>query len=160
MLYVKNTMNLVEKQALEVARMETEALKKTANIAFVVMAEKGDIDDTTIGEHAEVFSPWQAGIHYDTGKICTYAAEQEQPLLYRCLQAHTAQTGWEPPRVPALFNLITDPREEYPAWSQPICAEDSYSIGDKCSYGGKKWVSTCNGNCWAPGVAGWEEVSE
>lgn len=144
----------------EAAAQAAAAQKQVTAIVFAALADAGTLDDTTIGEHAEVFVPWQAGVHYDTGKICTYGDEQGEPLLYRCLQAHDAQTGWEPPTVPALFKQIFAPREEYPAWSQPICAEDSYSIGDKCSYGGKKWVSTCNGNCWAPGVAGWDEVSE
>ena len=71
MEYVKNTMNLAEKQALEVARMETEALKKTANIAFVVMAEKGDIDDTTAMENIDVFAPWQSAIANKQGDLPT-----------------------------------------------------------------------------------------
>lgn len=72
--------------------------------------------------------------------------------------AASATAAGLPPRGGS--GLKFDPREEYPAWSRPICAEDSYSIGDKCSYGGKKWVSTCNGNCWVPGVMGWDEVTE
>ena len=39
--YVKNTNNIAEKQAREVARMETEEQKTTTSIAPVVMDEKG-----------------------------------------------------------------------------------------------------------------------
>ncbi|WP_433004444.1 alpha-lytic protease prodomain-containing protein [Kribbella sp. CA-294648] len=41
---------------------------------------------------------WQAGTTYATGSTVTYSGQR-----YRCLQGHTAQTGWEPPNVPALW---------------------------------------------------------
>lgn len=47
--------------------------------------------------------------------------------------------------------------DEYPEWIQPTGAHDAYKIGDKVSYNDKHWVSTIDGNVWAPGVAGWDE---
>ncbi|MDG4796717.1 carbohydrate-binding protein [Micromonospora sp. WMMD1082] len=44
---------------------------------------------------------WQAGTTYATGATVTYAG-----VSYRCLQGHTAQVGWEPPIVPALWQRI------------------------------------------------------
>lgn len=41
---------------------------------------------------------WQPGNAYRTGDIVVYKETQ-----YRCLQAHTAIEGWEPPVVPALW---------------------------------------------------------
>ncbi|MGC0334177.1 protocatechuate 3,4-dioxygenase beta subunit [Streptomyces sp. SAI-170] len=41
---------------------------------------------------------WTAGAAYRAGDRVTYAAR-----AYLCLQAHTAQPGWEPPNVPALW---------------------------------------------------------
>ncbi|WP_371482771.1 carbohydrate-binding protein [Kitasatospora sp. NBC_00315] len=41
---------------------------------------------------------WTAGTGYRVGDAVTYAGS-----AYRCLQAHTAITGWEPPNVPALW---------------------------------------------------------
>ncbi|HTJ31974.1 MAG TPA: carbohydrate-binding protein [Dactylosporangium sp.] len=41
---------------------------------------------------------WAAGRTYATGDRVTYAG-----VTYRCLQGHTAQAGWEPPNVPALW---------------------------------------------------------
>ena len=38
------------------ARIQT--VGEASNIAFVVMAEAGSIDDTTAGEHAEMFAAW------------------------------------------------------------------------------------------------------
>jgi protocatechuate 3,4-dioxygenase beta subunit len=41
---------------------------------------------------------WQAGVAYKAGDQVTYNG-----VTYRCLQAHTSMTGWEPPNVPALW---------------------------------------------------------
>ncbi|MDO3703483.1 dioxygenase [Micromonospora sp. C28SCA-DRY-2] len=41
---------------------------------------------------------WAPGTAYPAGARVTYGG-----LGYRCLQAHTAQVGWEPPRAPALW---------------------------------------------------------
>ncbi|WP_435824250.1 carbohydrate-binding protein [Micromonospora echinofusca] len=44
---------------------------------------------------------WQAGTGYAAGATVTYAGAS-----YRCLQGHTAQPGWEPPNVPALWQRV------------------------------------------------------
>ena len=43
---------------------------------------------------------WAAGTAYRAGDAVTYGG-----LGYVCLQAHTAQAGWEPPNVPALWRV-------------------------------------------------------
>ncbi|TYB58353.1 cellulose-binding protein [Nonomuraea sp. PA05] len=44
---------------------------------------------------------WKAGTAYATGNTVTYNG-----ATYRCLQAHTALAGWEPPNVPALWARV------------------------------------------------------
>ncbi|MFI6450319.1 lytic polysaccharide monooxygenase [Streptosporangium amethystogenes] len=44
---------------------------------------------------------WQAGTAYAAGATVTYGG-----VTYRCLQAHTALAGWEPPNVPALWQRV------------------------------------------------------
>jgi predicted carbohydrate-binding protein with CBM5 and CBM33 domain len=44
---------------------------------------------------------WAAGTAYKVGDIVTYGG-----VTYRCLQAHTAIAGWEPPNVPALWARV------------------------------------------------------
>jgi chitin-binding protein len=44
---------------------------------------------------------WRAGTAYAAGSTVTYGGAS-----YRCRQAHTAITGWEPPNVPALWQRI------------------------------------------------------
>ncbi|GAA1190535.1 M20/M25/M40 family metallo-hydrolase [Kitasatospora gansuensis] len=44
---------------------------------------------------------WAAGTTYQAGDVVTYNG-----VSYRCIQGHTAQTGWEPPIVPALWQRL------------------------------------------------------
>lgn len=123
-----------------------------ASMAFVILAEAGQIDDTTAAEHAAQFSTWAPHVAYKAGAIRLY-----EGCLYRCIQAHTSQEGWEPPKAESLWVKIADPAEEWPAWSQPISAHDAYRAGDKVSHSEKKWTSDLDGNVWEPGVYGWTE---
>ena len=79
--------------------------------------------------------------------------------LYRVVQAHTTQAGWEPDIAPALFTEVAKPGE-IPDWKQPTGAQDAYMTGDKVRYGGKIYESLIDGNVWSPDVypAGWREV--
>ncbi len=47
---------------------------------------------------------WAPGVAYAVGDTVTYNG-----VVYKCLQAHTSQTGWEPPNVPALWQPIGTP---------------------------------------------------
>ena len=157
-------MSIAISKELRLARAEAQAAQQraalsevqgTASIAFVVMAEAGTLDDTTINEHAAVFAPWAEGVAYTVGQLRTYG-EGEDRRLYRCVQAHTSQADWTPPATPALWAATSDPSEEWPAWSAPIGAHDAYALGDKVSHNGQHWISTVNANVWEPGVYGWE----
>jgi chitinase len=45
---------------------------------------------------------WQPNHAYAVGDIVTYNGH-----TYKCIQAHTSLVGWEPPNVPALWQLIS-----------------------------------------------------
>lgn len=135
---------------------ELTAQRDVAAITFVSLAEKGDIDEVTATEHADLFESWVTDKDYAVGKIVT----RPNGILFKCVQAHRSQTGWEPENTPALWNKIGDPTEEYPEWSQPLGAHDAYPLGAKVSHNGKKWVSDVASNVWEPGVYGWTEVAE
>lgn len=148
-------MDIREKRLEEYARaqaMRVPAVENSMAITFVTLAEKGDIDGVTAGEHTELFAEWESGIGYVQGNIRRY-----EDKLYRCLQAHTSQEDWTPDAVPSLWKNIADPADEWPEWSQPIGAGDAYGEGDKVSHNGKHWLSTVGNNVWEPGVYGWEE---
>ncbi|MEU0086585.1 alpha-lytic protease prodomain-containing protein [Streptomyces sp. NPDC006274] len=52
-------------------------------------------------EPEEPGGTWAAGTVYQAGAQVTYGGS-----AYRCLQGHQAQTGWEPPAVPALWQRL------------------------------------------------------
>lgn len=154
---------------LTAQRADLDEQKNVAAITFVSLAEKGDIDEVTATEHAELFEAWVTDKDYGVGKILTrpnkdYAVgkilTRPNGNLYKCVQAHRSQAGWEPENTPALWTKIGDPSEEYPEWSQPLGAHDAYPLGAKVSHNGKKWTSDVANNVWEPGVYGWSEVVE
>lgn len=136
--------------------VEIENNYTTTGIAFVTMAEAGTIDAVTASEHSDLFSPWAYPIAYTEGQIRRFTDGK----LYRCISNHTSQEDWSPDVVVSLWVAISDPAEEWPAWSQPVGAHDAYDQGAKVTHSDKKWTSDVNGNVWEPGVYGWTEYVE
>lgn len=104
-------------------------------------------------EAVELFPIWATDTAYTADERVSYTDK-----LYRCVQSHTSQVGWEPPNVPALWTEIAKPGE-IPVWKQPTGAQDAYSKGDKVHYpdkDGPVYVSTVDNNVWTPTVYGWE----
>lgn len=131
-----------------------EGTKRATEIAFVALAEGGGIDTVTAGEHQGLFDVWRAGVAYTVGKLRRWGDK-----LYKCVQAHTSQEGWEPDNAVSLWAVAADPTEEWPEWSEPVGAHDAYAAGDKVSHNGKHWISDVGANVWEPGVYGWTEAS-
>lgn len=101
--------------------------------------------------------PWTNGVAYAVADPVTH-----QGAIYLCIQAHTAQSGWTPSAVPALWRQIRaagETLDDIPAWVQPLSAEDAYELGAKVQYNNKTWENTTPGNVWAPGNYGWKEIT-
>ena len=111
------------------------------------------IEDETALRMVEYF-PTPEATSYSVGDRVQYNG-----VLYRCLQAHTAQADWNPADAPSLWAkvLIPDP-DVIPEWEQPE-STNPYMKGDKVKHNGKTWISDIDGNVWEPGVYGWSEVS-
>lgn len=110
------------------------------------------LDDETALTGVELFSMWKLK-EYSVGDRVQYNG-----ILYKCVQAHTAQSDWPPDATPALWTIVTI--EEWPEWVQPAGAHDAYAAGAKVTHEGKKWVSSYDANVWEPGVYGWEEYKD
>ncbi len=67
-------------------------------------------------------------------------------------------------RLEKIENIVfkDDEAEEYPEYAQPAGAHDSYKVGDKITYNGKKYICKLDNCVWAPDVypEAWEEVAE
>lgn len=81
-------------------------------------------------------------------------------VLYRVLQQHTSQEGWEPNITPSLYAKVLIPDDErIYDWEQPG-STNPYMTGEKVKHVGKIWTSDVDNNVWEPGVYGWTEVVE
>lgn len=139
-------------------------LSRVANVATYAEGVDNPLDLVTpllTDEQAEqvpnAYLEWASDVSYKVGDRRRYDGK-----LYRCVQAHTSQSGWEPPSVPALW-VRTAPDGEIPDWVQPTGAHDAYAMGDRVKHVGKVWQSLVDANVWEPGAIGtetlWREVA-
>lgn len=126
---------------LERARIIREKMEETA----------AAWDDETALDFTEFFPAWKSGNAYAVGDRV-----RDENTLYKCVQAHTAQSDWNPAITPALWAVVSI--EEWPEWVQPLGAADAYAMGDKVTHNGKHWVSDLDANVFEPGVYGWTEA--
>jgi hypothetical protein len=99
----------------------------------------------------ELYPIWQINTKYTAGD-----RYRHEGVLYRCVQSHTSQAGWEPDKTPALWTRIS--LDEWPEWVQPTGTQAAYGFGAKTSHKGGHWTSDYDNNTWEPGVFGWTEV--
>ena len=134
----------------------TEAAKVIRGVMDTAGAMLTDEQAATV---PTLYRNWESGIAYAAGE-----RRQYNGILYRCLQAHTAQEAWNPAAAPSLWAkmLIPDPTV-IPEWEQPD-STNPYMKGDKVTHNGKTWVSLVDNNVWEPGAVGsellWSEVTE
>ena len=132
------------------------------------MIEKASVSlpDEDALEAVELFPAWAADTAYAADQRVRYngSSGTPTPTLYKCVQGHTSQAGWEPDKTPALWTEVAKPGE-IPVWRQPTGAQDAYNTGDKVWYPEKfttVYVSLIDANIYSPEVypAGWEAVEE
>lgn len=107
-------------------------------------------------EAVQLFASWNPTATYAVGDRVRY-----NNVLYRCLQAHTAQEAWTPTDAPSLWAKVLIPDANViPEWEQPD-STNPYSKGDKVMYNGKVYESTIDGNVWSPDAypQGWKEIT-
>ena len=127
--------------------------------ALRAMIEKASasLPDEDALEAVELFPAWTAGTAYEQGRRIRWGEK-----LYRCVQAHTAQTDWTPDQTPALWTEVAKPGE-IPVWRQPTGAQDAYMTGDKVRYPdaeGPVYLSLMDYNIYSPEAypQGWRQL--
>lgn len=155
-------MTAEETAAMEAEAAKFEAYERTRPLTesevsrMIISAQINSlaVDDNTALRMREFYPEWAEGQAYTAGYKVQYGGK-----LWRCLQSHTSQDGWEPESVPSLWAKVLIPDETVaPEWEQPD-STNPYSAGDKVSHNGKTWVSDIDNNVWEPGVYGWTEAS-
>lgn len=81
--------------------MRDDILEQAKEIRTSIDNVTGTMEDTDAAKNPMLFLPWEADTKYAVGDRRRYDGK-----VYKCLQAHTSQVGWEPPAVPALWVVI------------------------------------------------------
>ena len=160
--YVKAMYEVVKIELTEEEQLieQTNKAMEIFNINFNDLLP--DLTDEQALEMPLLFPKWQAGKEYVVGDRVLYLG-----TLYKVIQAHTSQQGWEPDITPSLFakNLIVKDDDggqvDIPEWEQPG-STNPYMKGDKVKFEGKIYQSLIDNNVWSPAAypQGWEEVTE
>ena len=160
--YVKAMYEVVKIELTEEEQLieQTNKAMEIFNINFNDLLP--DLTDEQALEMPLLFPKWQAGKEYVVGDRVLYLG-----TLYKVIQAHTSQYGWEPDITPSLFakNLIVKDDDgeqvDIPEWEQPD-STNPYMKGDKVKFEGKIYQSLIDNNVWSPSAypQGWEEVNE
>ena len=161
-IYVKAVYEVVKIELTEEEQLieQTNKAMEIFNINFNDLLP--DLTDEQALEMPLLFPKWQANIQYEVGYRVLYLG-----TLYKVIQAHTSQYGWEPDITPSLFakNLIVKDDDgeqvDIPEWEQPG-STNPYMKGDKVRFEGKVYQSLIDNNVWSPAAypQGWEEVNE
>ncbi len=61
------------------------------------------LEDETALQAVTLYPAWEADTAYETGYKVQYCDK-----LYRCIQAHTSQAGWEPETAASLWEVINE----------------------------------------------------
>ena len=161
-MYIRAMYEIVEIEPTEEEQIieQTNKAMELLNINFNGLLP--NLSDEQALQVPLMFPKWQPDKAYAVGDRVLYLG-----TLYKVLQAHTSQAGWEPDIAPSLFakNLIVKDEEgeqvDIPEWVQPD-STNPYMIGDKVIFGGKVYQSVIDNNVWSPTdyPQGWEEVNE
>jgi chitodextrinase len=97
-----------------------------------------------------LFPIWQANVNYKVGDRIRYEGK-----LYKAIQEHTSQIGWEPIVAASLFTaiLVDEENNNILAWAQPD-STNGYMMNDKVIHNEKFWISISDNNVWEPETVG------
>lgn len=161
-MYIRAMYEIVEIEPTEEEQIieQTNKAMELLNINFNGLLP--NLSDEQALQVPLMFPKWQVGKAYVVGDRVLYLG-----VLYKVLQAHTSQQGWEPDIAPSLFakNLIVKDENgeqvDIPEFEQPD-STNPYMIGDKVRFEGKVYQSLIDNNVWSPSdyPQGWEEVNE
>lgn len=132
-------------------------LERARHLRAIIEDNAAIMTDEDAIDAVELFPRWSGdGVSYKVADRRRYGE-----YLYKCIQDHTSQDGWDPESAPSLWAKILPGQDdtEIGEWEQPD-STNPYMKGDRVTYNGKTWESTVDNNVWAPGVYGWNEIVE
>lgn len=154
-VYTYEVIDLTAQEIEQRLRSESEANKQQlvqSKLETQVTTEAQLADDELALEQKDLYPFWSAdSVTYPIDfKVLDFTADNEL-ALYKVVQGHTSQSGWNPKDVPALFTRVQ--LDVVLDWIQPTGAQDAYNIGDRVIFpsgSGTVYESTVNANVFAP----------
>lgn len=143
--------------------MTQTALEMRTALQYFVASLDAETQLDLMLEIPSVYPAYAVGKAYKTKDVFSYGINAVgDPQLYQVLQDHTSAAEWTPDTAVSLYKAIGVTETGYPVWVQPLGATDAYNTGDIVSYNDALYISTIDGNVWAPDAypAGWKEYTE
>lgn len=143
--------------------MTQTALEMRTALQYFVASLDAETQLDLMLEIPSVYPAYAVGKAYKTKDVFSYGINAVgDPQLYQVLQDHTSAAEWTPDTAVSLYKAIGVTETGYPVWVQPLGATDAYNTGDIVSYNGALYISTIDGNVWAPDAypAGWTVYTE
>lgn len=143
--------------------MTQTALEMRTALQYFVASLDAETQLDLILEIPSVYPAYAVGKAYKTKDVFSYGINAVgDPQLYQVLQDHTSAAEWTPDTAVSLYKAVGMTETGYPVWVQPLGATDAYNTGDIVSYNGALYISTIDGNVWAPDAypAGWKAYAE
>lgn len=144
--YEVTGVNVETCEAIISPKPATEA-ERTAAIEKQMMAQAA----THAGTYDDPI-PFVYGMAVEYQSLYSYAGD-----VYLWADSFCPACVWLPDSGIWQWQAVLAPGE-YPVWVQPTGAADAYNTGDIVSHNGQLYISTIDGNVWAPDAypAGWD----
>ena len=125
-----------------------------------LISEKLEGDSTLVGSYISYLSEWKEGVNYLIGRKIIYHNN-----VYKVVQSHLSQVGWEPDKASSLFSLFSKSisdvvNGEVLEFVKPTGVHDSYMKGDKVRFEGSVYESLIDSNVYSPAEYpnGWRKI--
>jgi len=131
---------LSEPELIAIATTRADEIARVVSVDAVIET----LSDEDVAVLAFIYPEWVGTKAYALNEKFRY-----QGVLYKVVQAHTAQPDWTPDTVPALYTKYRDPVAGPQPWVQPTGAQDAYAVGERVTHdnpnqSGAQWVYESN----------------
>src|SRR5690606_7801070 len=157
---IDKTEQEIQNALLSQSEAEKEQKIKEYTDSMILQEAYNETDIPTILENTALYPLFEVGVQVwneadAPNGIPTRVKDfnnDNELVLWECIQSHVTQGDWRPKDVPALFKRVAEDGE-IPVWVQPTGAHDAYQIGDIVWYpevDTQKWISKINSNTTVP----------